>query len=286
MGYSSNEINALLNLIEDPDEQVFKSITNKFISFGNDAIPILEEFSQLTDDPVQTEKIGFIMDSVSIHILKKELLEWKERDEPFILHPALAISSFLKRDSTKEQVLFEIEKIRKNIWLELNDYLTPLEEINIINKVVFEHFNIQLKDPKEQTFESFGISSVLFERCGSGFPVSAIYLIACELLGIPVIAAQIPNQLLLQYLDEGDDLIVMDNQEVLFYIDPTTGQVFTHNDIDQYLKKNGFLDGIHSSEDRSERTFIRHWIQEIARFAGKGGNQTLKKGLSDIASTL
>ena len=39
----NNEIKALLNLIEDPDQEVFSSISNKLVSLGKQIIPNLEK---------------------------------------------------------------------------------------------------------------------------------------------------------------------------------------------------------------------------------------------------
>jgi len=44
---TTGEINALLNLIEDPDDNVYQTITKRFIGFGKDVIPVLNEFQEI-----------------------------------------------------------------------------------------------------------------------------------------------------------------------------------------------------------------------------------------------
>jgi hypothetical protein len=46
----SGEIAALINLIEDPDELVYQTITERFIEHGNPIIPVLKEQLDFTED--------------------------------------------------------------------------------------------------------------------------------------------------------------------------------------------------------------------------------------------
>ena len=36
----------------------------------------------------------------------------------------------------------QLEKIRRNIWLELNNYLTPLEQANVLRNILFSYYQI------------------------------------------------------------------------------------------------------------------------------------------------
>ena len=140
---ANSELHALLNLIEDPDEEVFHSITDRFIGLGHEIIPILEEHQHSTHDEEQIKKIKFIIDKVALSVLTDELMEWKISEDQSIVEASLIISRYLNRDINQENIFFEIEKIRRSVWLELNDYLTPLEEVNIINKIVFEYYKFK-----------------------------------------------------------------------------------------------------------------------------------------------
>ena len=47
-------------------------------------------------------------------------------------------------DLINNTVIQEVEKIRRNIWLELNSYLTVLEQVNIINRIFLLIINIRV----------------------------------------------------------------------------------------------------------------------------------------------
>ena len=104
-----------MNLIEDPDEEVFHSITDRFIGLGQEIIPILEEHQHTTHDEEQIKKINFIIDKVAMSVLTDELMEWKISEDQSIVEASLIISRYLNRDINQENIFFEIVKIRRKI---------------------------------------------------------------------------------------------------------------------------------------------------------------------------
>jgi hypothetical protein len=44
-------------------------------------------------------------------------------------------------DLQAHTIIQEIEKFRRNIWLEINSYLTALEQVNVVNKILFSYHN-------------------------------------------------------------------------------------------------------------------------------------------------
>ena len=56
----SGEILALINLIDDPDEEIFLSITQKFVALGESVIPILTEEKEFCHDESISSKIDSI----------------------------------------------------------------------------------------------------------------------------------------------------------------------------------------------------------------------------------
>ena len=44
------------------------------------------------------------------------------------------MAKFQYPDLVTTPVLQEVEKLRRNIWLELNSYLTPLEQVNVLTR--------------------------------------------------------------------------------------------------------------------------------------------------------
>ena len=283
---TTGEINALLNLIEDPDDEVYQTITRRFIGFGQEVIPVLNEFQELTDDPVQVAKINSIISQISISGLQTAVTDWLNSEDQSVLEASLFIAAYLNPEYDRDRLFFEVEKIRKTIWLELNDYLTPLEEINILNKIIFGHYNYKGVELDHSTTTDFDPSHLLYNKVSNTFPLASLYLIIAEMLGVTVLPADIPKQNLLCYVEEGSSIISVEGSDILFYIDPLNGQVYTHSDVENYVKKMNLAHPPVSYTASNSINFVQRWLKEIAKAEQLKGEADRHKSLLQIISTL
>jgi hypothetical protein len=124
----NKEITALLHLIDDPDEEVYGTVSDKIISFGKDIIPNLESLWENTSNEEIQERIELLIHRLHFRDLTNDFTEWAATD-PDLLEGALLVARYHYPDLDTTTVYQEIEKLRRNTWLELNNYLTPIEQI-------------------------------------------------------------------------------------------------------------------------------------------------------------
>ena len=128
----NREIYALLHLIDDPDEEVFGVVSNRIIDFGKGIIPNLENLWENTvSEDVQT-RIELLIHRLHYRDLTEEIDQWSKNIHHDLLTGALLVARFQYPEMGTTQVYQDIEKLRRNIWLELNTYLTPLEQVNVL----------------------------------------------------------------------------------------------------------------------------------------------------------
>jgi hypothetical protein len=283
---ASGEINALLNLIEDPDDEIFQSITKRFVGFGTEVIPYLEEFKEGNEDEEQHQKIDQIISTISLTTLSTSIQQWKTEDQQDILEASTLLSIYINKEFNREEFLFEIEKLRKSIWLELNDYLTPLEEINVINKILFGYYQYKGLETNYSTEKQFDVGQLLKEKKANTFPLGALYLTMTQMLGISVKPVNIPKQNLLGYIEAPGPFGNDETEQVLFFIDPFNGQIFTHRDIEIYLKKINSSRSTESIEGTGMDDYVHNWLIELARCEKEKGNATVHQQLTEIALML
>jgi len=279
---TTGEINALLNLIEDPDDNVYQTITKRFIGFGKDVIPVLNEFQELTDDPIQVAKINSIISQISISCIENAVADWLNSEDQSVLEASLFITAYLNPEYDRDRLFFEIEKIRKTVWLELNDYLTPLEEINVLNKIIFGHYNYKGVELDYASTTQFDPSHLLTNKLSNTFPLASVYLIISEMLGITIQPADIPKQNLLCYVEEGSSIISVEGSDILFYIDPLNGQVYTHLDVENYVKKMNLAHPPVTYTPSNARNFVQRWLKEIAKAEQMKGEIERHKALLEL----
>lgn len=276
------EILALINLIEDPDEEVYNSITNKLVGYGKIILPILNEQLDFTYDLTIVKKIETILFKVSLSLLADSLQNPKESMSGSLQEASMLISNFIEYNSDEEKVLFEIEKIKKSIWLEINDYLTPLEEIIIVNKILFNYYKIKGVATKFESNADFNFNNLIIKKTGNSFPLGALYLILCDLLNISVKPIDIPKQNLLAYYVQGDKLTDK-TETALFFIDPVNGHVYTHQDIKNYLKRVNQHQDTSLIKPSSETIYINKWLVAIANSEKYKGEKKLHDELIQLS---
>ncbi|GAA4753842.1 transglutaminase family protein [Flavisolibacter ginsenosidimutans] len=263
----TNEISALFKLIDDPDSEVFGAVSTKLLDFGRTIIPNLEHLWETTPDERLQERIENIIHRLHYNDLSEDFRQWNLSGHHDMLVAALLVAKFQCPDLTTAASLVEIEKIRRNIWLELNAYLTPLEQVRIVTGILYSYYGLKGTEINYNEANEFFIHKVLESKRGNQLSDGIIYLILCELLDIPVKAINIPKQFVLAYFKPGYSLEGTTDyiSKVEFYIDPSSGMVFTHKDIESYFKRIS-VPPVHSYfKPLSNKKVIQHLLEETAR---------------------
>ena len=231
-------IKALLHLIDDPDEDVYHTVSEKLVSFGKDIIPNLENLWENIHNEETQERIELLIHRVHFRDLTTDFTQWS-LDPSDLQEGALVVARYNYPDMQVETVKQEIEKIRRNIWLELNNYLTPIEKINVMNSIFFNYYKQKGVEISYDSPDQFLINKTLETRKGNAVSNGIIYLTLCDLLDIPVKAVNIPRQFILGYMDDSYDVNPTGNpaDRIKFFIDPLTGQMYSHKDIEAYFKR-------------------------------------------------
>lgn len=240
---NSKEIKALLHLLDDPDREIFDSVSKKILFYGKDIIPNLESFWEQTTDNTVQERIEDLIHKVNFSDIYHGLEQWFNLDKPNLLDGAILLARYKYPDLEEDQIRKTIKNIYQSCWLELNNYLTPLEQVTIINSIFYSMYKFKGFDLDENKPAHFYMNEVVESHFGNNYSLGILYQVLCEMLDIPVFSVQLPHQFLLAYYDTRYDITLKHNSPfagIQFYIDPNSGMIYTQNDVDVYLKKYGF----------------------------------------------
>ncbi len=235
----SKEIQALLKLIDDPDDDVYETVSTKIISFGKDIIPNLEHFGETVDNTQLQEKIALLINELHFTDLKAEFEQWVA-NKPDLLAGAMLVAKFENSHIDTSLILKSIEKLRRNVWLEMNIYLTPIEQMNVLSSIVYSYYKQKGLEINYNETDGFLIDKTLYNHAGNSFGNGILLLILCNLLDVPVHAISIPQQFLLAYFDMQFELLNPSkhaSEKIKFYLDPLNGQLYSHKDVELYFKK-------------------------------------------------
>ncbi|MGN6401924.1 MAG: transglutaminase family protein [Flavisolibacter sp.] len=283
----TKEISALLTLIDDPDEEVFGAVSNKILDFGRTIIPNLEHLWETTPDEQIQERIELIIHRLHYTDLTEDFRQWSLAGHHDLLVGSLLVSKFQYPDLTTSAVLLEVEKIRRNIWLELNNYLTPLEQIRIVTGILYSYYSLKGTEIAYTDINEFLIHKLLESKRGNQLSNGILYLILCELLDLPVKAIGVPKQFVLAYFKPGYSNEASDYlSKIEFFIDPTSGMAFTQKDVENYFKRISVPPVDAYFKPLSNKRVIQYLLEEASKCFDNEKNAYKKNELMQLAKLL
>ncbi|MGN7819556.1 transglutaminase-like domain-containing protein [Chitinophaga sp. 22536] len=287
--HENKEINALFHLLDDPDQEVFDTVASKILLYGKDIIPNLENLWENTVDESIQERIELLIHRVHYQDLQAALRAWSLSELQDLMQGAILVARYQFPDLAPSQVLNEIERIKRNIWLELNNYLTPLEKINVLNSMIYNYFGLKGEEVSYQRKNQFFINQVIESKKGNPLTNGIIYQSLCAMLDLPVYAVNIPRQFILAYFDtfiDFDEPVEPDDQRILFFIDPIQGQIYTQQDVDTYLKRVSVPSVPSYFKPQSNKRIIQFLLEELAKCFRDDKDAYRQDELSNLASLL
>lgn len=238
---NEKDINALISLLDDPDEEIFSHISEKLLSYGNLVIPFLEKEWEKSFESVIQTRIENIIHHIQFNDTFYNLKDWAKSGGSNLLSGVLLVARYQYPDLDKESVFKQIERIKHDAWLELNPNLTALEKVRVLNHIIFEVHGFSGNTTNFHAPQNSYINNVLESKRGNPLSLSILYTIIAQSLEIPIYGVNLPEHFILAYATEKTDLPVPINskdEKVMFYINPfSKGTVFGKNEVDSFLRQ-------------------------------------------------
>ena len=284
----NKEISALLHLMDDPDEYVYNTVSDKIISFGKAIIPNLEHLWENTTNEELQERIELLIHKLHFRDLTNDFTTWAEGDAD-LLQGALLVARYHYPELNTNTVYQDLEKLRRNIWLELNAYLTPLEQINVITSILYNYYKQIGVELAYNNPDDYLINKALEGKKGNAISNGIIYIVLCELLDVPVKAVNIPRQFILAYFDPQYDLLNPaghSSEKINLYVDPLNGQMYSHKDVENYFKRIAVQPTNSYFRQMSNKRIIQFLLEELSKCFDNESNRYKMEELLSLANLL
>ena len=230
MGKNS-EIKALLQLLDDPDNVVFEEVAEQIRLKGENVIPDLEKVWETSLNEILQERIENLIQEIQFTSTQKQLINWKENNSDNLLTGAYLIAKYQYPDLKLSSIIELFNKIKQDAWLEMNDNLTALEKIKVLNHIFYKVYKFSGNSTNFYAPQNSYINHVLELKKGNPISLGIIYISIANELGIPIYGVSIPRNFILAYADTY-------KEDILFYINPyNQGTVLGKREIDYFLKQ-------------------------------------------------
>lgn len=235
-----NEIQAILTLLDDPDNQIYDSISNSLLEIGINVIPDLEKAWEVTGSTLTQGRLENIIHKIQQNSVHQSLSNWVKGGAIDLLEGAFIISKHKYPEIHFNDIQTAIEKIRHDVWLEINENLTALEKVRILNHIMFEINKYTGNTNNYYSPQNSYINQVLLLKKGNAISLGLLYASVAQRLGLPIFGVNLPRNFILAYKDEFHELISNDSTSdgILFYINPfNKGAVLGRKEIDHFLQQ-------------------------------------------------
>lgn len=235
------ELDAIIKLLDDPDDNIYKTISNKLFDQGSSIILKLENAWEKSTNIVLQSRIEEIIQTIQFSEIKKELYQWKEKNQENLLYGVYIIAKFQYPEIKYEDIHKKIKAIKKEVWIELSNNLTALEKVKVINHIFFKIIGFKRNVSNQYSPQNAFINDVLDTKKGNQISLAVLYAIIAQELNLPIFGVDLPASFILAYKDELSIIQKLDieNEEgILFYINPfNKGAVFGKKEIKYFLKQ-------------------------------------------------
>ena len=230
------EIMAMIALLDDTDEEVLMAITGNLLKQGQEVVPELEKAWESTMDEKLQNKLENLIQEIQFNTVKDDLKRWIRTGAEYILEGAYYVARFQFPEITMDKINDQIEAIRKDVWVEINNNLTALEKVKILNYILFDLHKFTRNNTDFYSPQNSYINQVMETRKGNPISLSIVYLSVAWKLGLPVYGVNLPKNFILAYKDDLRHNDADESEDILFYINPyNKGAVLGRREIDYFI---------------------------------------------------
>ncbi|MCC6721802.1 MAG: transglutaminase family protein [Bacteroidia bacterium] len=247
---NESELKALIYLLDDTDDDVVNQVEQRLFQLGPDVIPTLEQTYEQSDiNELRQKRVDEIIRKIQSHYLIEELKKWKENNQDDLLEGALIINKIKYPEIDRQYIENILNKIKLDVWLELNYDLTSFEKIKILNYIMFDVHRFSGDNEDYHNPDNSYLSKVLDRKKGNPISLAIIYSLVAQRLNLPVFGVNLPQHFIVGYLEDKTDIkpvklneskFMIPNQSsiVQFYINPfNKGSVFPRENLFVFLNQ-------------------------------------------------
>ncbi len=237
---NNKEVEALLKLLDDSDNEIYRQVEDRLLSYGIDVIPVLEKSWENTLDLVLQQRIEDLIHKIQFSDVQNELKTWAISGAFDLLQGFIIVSKYQYPDFDEQKIINQIESIKRDAWIELRYDTSPIEKVKILNHVFYNIHGFTGNVTNYHDPQNSYLNIVMESRRGNQISLAIIYSVIAQRLDIPIFGVNLPQHFILAYQDEQNEYekISLDQHGILFYINAfNKGFIFNKRDIDYFLKQ-------------------------------------------------
>jgi len=267
-------IDTLLSLLDDHDEEVYLAVKDKLLESGPAILPVLEYAITTSVNLLQHDRLEQIINELKLSKLQDKMASWANSDDKTLLEGWILASTIHYPTIIPDKIELLIQKITRDIWLELNDKFTSIEKVSIINHLFFDNYHFEVNSQDLNEPENCLINNILVSRKGNLISLATLYCIIAKRLELPIHPISVGQYLILGYYGPQISREVYGEHAdpYLFYINMEhKGAIIGAKELEYVVHEN--KENIEFTAPLSEGTLIKKLLLMLKQCYRANGNQ-------------
>ncbi len=229
-------------LLNDPNESVFQAVETRLLDLGGEVLPKLRIANKLSKDDIFKKQSSSIIDRIAFTHSFTMFRKWlKNNNSHNLFDGAFWVAKYIYPELDYHTTLNKINNIADDAWLQMNKNLTPLEQIKVLNHIIYNIHKFNRSTESLYKLENSCINKVIERKKGNPVSLAIIYLIIARKVGLPMYGVNLPRNFIVAYVENTHKTTSSYNLKdmiVSFYANPyQNGAVLTKREIDIFLQQ-------------------------------------------------
>jgi len=277
---NDRELRALISLLDDPDEEIFKQLEQQLITCGPEVIPLLEENWESTFDPLSQSRIENIIHKIQFDQIVNDLQLWDLKNSEDLLEGLLIVNRYQYPNLEESLVSLTIAELKRSIWLQLMYDMNPIEKVKLLNNVIFREFGLAGNTANYHDPQNSFIHKVLETKRGNPISLTCIYCLIAQQLDIPIYGVNLPKHFVAAYMEDPDST-------PLFYINTfNRGQIMSQNDIYSFLRQLNLPASDEYTMPCTNKAIIKRVLRNLITAYEQAGNPQKREEITILLQIL
>jgi len=266
----------LVSLLDDPDVTVIPAVRERLVRMGPPVIGMLKALrNQHRENPSLLHRLDGVIAHIQLDRDVKALLEWRNGRDPELWKGLCILFGLIRPNCNSAQISDTLVGMAREVWRELNDAQTAIEQIHLFNHLFFHRFQFTVEDPFLSNPHLAMLDYAVAQRKANPVLFGLLYLALAFHSGITVRAMVFPGGFLPACVDQ--------NERILFYINVfKSGEVFGKEQLRLFLEDYGIFVPDREFLLCDAVTLTGIYAESLYYIAGNAGDKEMEQVMEEV----
>lgn len=261
------KLDALITLLDDPDDSVFSYVLEELKNEDISLVDQLEQIWETSLDDLVQKRLEEIIQKIQLKDTKERIEKWANQESLDLFEGFFLISRHQYPEIKLKSIQMQLDKIRKDVWLEFRNSLTSLEKISILNHILYDRHKFKVDFFNPDSPHNCYINRILETKKCNQVSIAILYTLIARSLSLPVHYIDFEKNPLVAYFDKEISTLVHGEEidhSVLFYINPSNkGAIIGPKEVDYIQNTSDEADRQKLKEPCPDRIIIKRLIEKL-----------------------